>query len=144
MIETGFTPWASLGGGLLIGLAVVLLMGLLGRVLGATGILAGAMMPDAPNERAWRIALIGGMVSGPLVFTLITGEMPTVQVPVSTTMLIVGGLLVGVGVTLGSGCTSGHGVCGLARLSPRSAVATLTFMFTATGTVFAIRHVLGG
>lgn len=144
MIETGFTPWASLGGGLLIGLAAVLLMGLLGRVLGATGILAGAIMPDALNERAWRIALIGGMVSGPLVFTFITGEMPTLQVPVSTTMLIVGGLLVGVGVTLGSGCTSGHGVCGLARLSPRSVAATLMFMLTAAGTVFVIRHVLGG
>lgn len=143
-METAFTSWASLGGGALIGLAAVLLMGGLGRIMGATGVLAGALMPSGPGERPWRIAMIAGMISGPVVFGLITGGMPEVQVPVSTIMLIMGGLIVGVGVTLGSGCTSGHGVCGLARLSPRSLAATLTFMVTTAATVFLVRHVLGG
>lgn len=142
-METAFTPWASLGGGLLIGFAAVLMMGGLGRVFGATGVLARALLPSSANERPWRLAVIAGMLTGPVAFSLITGAMPAVQVPVSTVMLIVGGLIVGVGVTLGSGCTSGHGVCGLARLSPRSLAATLTFMATTGATVFVVRHVVG-
>jgi uncharacterized membrane protein YedE/YeeE len=128
MYETAFTPWASLGGGVLIGLAAVLLMLTLGRVMGATGILAGLFAPASSHDFAWRAALLLGMVTGPAVFWLATGAMPEVTVPVSTPMLILGGLIVGVGVTYGSGCTSGHGVCGMARLSPRSIAATLTFM----------------
>lgn len=144
IVETAFTPWASLGGGVLIGLAAVLLMAGLGRILGATGILAGALTATDPGERGWRMALIAGMMTGPLAYLLLTGAMPVIQTPVSTPMLAVGGVIVGVGVTLGSGCTSGHGVCGLARLSPRSLAATLTFMATAGVTVFLVRHGIGG
>ena len=143
MIETAFTPFASLGGGVLIGLASVLLMATLGRIMGATGVLAGLIQPMGWSDFAWRAALLAGMVTGPAVVLLVTGQMPAVQVPVSTTMLIVGGFIVGLGVTFGSGCTSGHGVCGMARLSPRSIVATITFMATTAATVYIIRHVIG-
>ena len=143
MIETAFTPFQSLGGGALIGLAAVLLMGTMGRILGATGILAGLMQPASLSDWSWRAAVLLGMVSGPIVVMLITGEMPAVQVPISTTMLVVGGFIVGIGVTYGAGCTSGHGVCGMARLSPRSIAATLTFMLTTAITVYLIRHVFG-
>ncbi|WP_375264435.1 YeeE/YedE family protein [Planktotalea sp.] len=143
MIETAFTPFQSLGGGALIGLAAVLLMGTMGRIMGATGILAGLMQPASLSDWSWRAAVLLGMVSGPIVVMLITGEMPAVQVPISTTMLVVGGFIVGIGVTYGAGCTSGHGVCGMARLSPRSIAATLTFMLTTAITVYLIRHVFG-
>lgn len=143
-METLFTPWQSLAGGALIGLAAVALMATLGRVLGVTGILAGALFPATRDERPWRLALLAGMACGPAVLWLATGAMPAVQVPVSWPMLVAGGLLVGVGATLGSGCTSGHGVCGLARLSPRSVAATATFMVTTAATVFIIRHLLEG
>lgn len=143
MIETAFTPFQSLGGGVLIGLAAVLLMATMGRVMGATGILAGLLQPANLSDWTWRAAVLAGMISGPLVVALLTGEFPTVQVPVSMTMLVIGGLIVGIGVTFGAGCTSGHGVCGMARLSPRSIVATLTFMIATAITVYVIRHVLG-
>ena len=142
-METAFTPLQSLGGGALIGLAAVLLMGLHGRIFGATGILTGLIAPASRSDFTWRAALLAGMVSGPLLVLWLTGAMPVVAVPVSTTMLILGGLLVGVGVTFSSGCTSGHGVCGLARLSPRSAASVLTFMAATAVTVFVIRHVIG-
>ncbi len=142
-METAFTPMASLGGGVLIGIASTLLMLTLGRVFGATGILAGLMKPASGEDFAWRAALLAGMVSGPLVVLGLTGQMPAVQVPVSTAMMIIGGFLVGVGVTYGGGCTSGHGVCGMARLSPRSISATITFMITTGLTVYVLRHVLG-
>ena len=144
MFETAFTPLQSLGGGLLIGLASVLLMATLGRVLGATGILAGFLQPGSGTDWTWRAALLAGMVSGPALVFAISGQMPEVQVPGSTLMLIVGGVIVGIGVTFGSGCTSGHGVCGMARLSPRSIAATITFMIATAITVYIIRHVLGG
>ncbi|MFP7675459.1 YeeE/YedE family protein [Marivita sp. S0852] len=143
MIETAFTPWMSLGGGVLIGLASTLLMLLLGRVMGATGILAGLFQPSSKQDFAWRAALLAGMITGPLVVWLLSGQMPAIQVPISTLTLIVGGVIVGVGVTFGAGCTSGHGVCGMARLSPRSIVATVTFMLFTFVTVFIIRHVIG-
>lgn len=150
-METAFTPVASLGGGALIGAAAVLLMAGLGRIMGATGILAGALLPEAPpgraqgrTERSWRIAVLLGMVSGPLLPGLLGGSWLEIEVPVSTAALVIGGLLVGTGVTLASGCTSGHGVCGLARLSARSLAAVLCFMATAGATVYAIRHGLGG
>lgn len=142
-METAFTPWQSLGGGALIGLSAVALMGLLGRIMGATGVLAGVLAPAGRDDAAWRIALILGMVCGPWVLWLATGQLPAVQVPVSTPMLVIGGVLVGIGVTYGSGCPSGHGVCGLARLSPRSLVATVTFMVFAFATVFVVRHLVG-
>ena len=143
-METVFTPWQSLGGGALIGLAATLLMFTLGRVMGATGILAGVLTPSAYPEGRWRLAVLLGMISGPIVVLAVTGQMPAVQVPVSMPMLLGGGLIVGIGVTLASGCTSGHGVCGMARLSRRSIAATLTFMATTGLTVFVVRHVLGG
>lgn len=144
MMETAFTPWQSLGGGALIGVASVLLMASLGRIMGATGILAGLLYPANWSDWSWRAAVLAGMVSAPLAISLLTGQMPAVQVPVSTPMLIIGGFIVGIGVTLGSGCTSGHGVCGLARLSPRSIAAVITFMITTGLTVFVLRHVIGG
>lgn len=140
-METIFTPVQSLLGGALIGLAAVMLMGLTGRIMGATGILTGIVAPTDRSELAWRVAILAGMVSGPTAMLLLTGAMPVVLVPVSLPMLIVGGVIVGVGATYGSGCTSGHGVCGLARLSPRSVVATTTFMITTALTVYIIRHV---
>jgi len=143
MIETAFTPLQSLGGGALIGLGAVFLMATMGRVMGATGILAGVVQPSNLSDWSWRAAVLVGMISGPLVVLLFTGEFPTIQVPISTTMMIIGGFIVGIGVTFGSGCTSGHGVCGMARLSPRSIVATLTFMGTTGITVYVVRHVLG-
>jgi uncharacterized membrane protein YedE/YeeE len=143
-METAFTPWASLGGGVLIGIASTLLMLTLGRVMGATGILAGMFAPSSGPDFAWRAALLAGMVSGPGLVWLVSGEMPAVQVPISTLALIIGGVIVGIGVTFGSGCTSGHGVCGMARLSPRSLVATITFMIFTGLTVYLIRHVFGG
>lgn len=142
-IETAFTPLQSLTGGILIGLSSVLLMLTLGRIMGATGVLAGVITPSAHPDFSWRITLLAGMVSGPLAMLALTGHLPTVEVPVSMPMLMIGGFIVGIGVTYGSGCTSGHGVCGMARLSPRSIAATVTFMITTGLTVFVIRHVLG-
>ena len=143
MIETVFTPWTSLSGGVLIGIASTLLMFFVGRVFGATGILAGLIQPASRQEITWRAALLAGMITGPVIVWLISGEMPAIEVPVSTAALVLGGLIVGIGVTYGSGCTSGHGVCGMARLSPRSIVATLTFMVFTFATVFVVRHVIG-
>lgn len=142
-METVFTPWASLGGGVLIGLASVLLMAFHGRIFGATGILAGFIIPSHSSGWAWRAMLLAGMVSGPLVIFAFSGEMPAVEVPVSTAMLVIGGIIVGIGVTYGSGCTSGHGVCGMARFSPRSIAATITFMIATAITVYIVRHVIG-
>jgi uncharacterized membrane protein YedE/YeeE len=143
-METAFTPWLSLAGGVLIGLSATLLMLFLGRIMGATGVLAGLLQPASGDDFAWRAALLAGMVTAPAGVWLATGTMPVVEVPVSTFALVIGGLIVGIGVTFGSGCTSGHGVCGMARLSPRSIVATLTFMVVTFATVFLIRHVIGG
>ncbi len=143
MIETAFTPYASLGGGILIGLASVALMAVAGRIMGATGILAGLLQPSNFADWSWRAVIVAGMIAGPFVVMLFTGEMPAVQVPVSTTMLIIGGFIVGVGVTFGGGCTSGHGVCGMARVSPRSIVATITFMIATIITVYVVRHIFG-
>lgn len=142
-METTFTPLASLGGGVLIGLSAVLLMWLHGRIMGATGILAGVLTPTGLWDWSWRAAVILGMVTGPWVYLALTGAFPEIAVPVSTPMLVFGGLLVGIGVTFGSGCTSGHGVCGLARLSKRSIAATLTFMVATGLTVYVLRHVMG-
>ena len=143
-METAFTPLASFGGGMLIGLAAVLLMLGLGRIFGATGILSGLLFFDSRDDLAWRAALVLGMVLAPGLIALVTGTMPAISVPVGPVMIVVGGLIVGFGASLGSGCTSGHGVCGLSRLSVRSLVAVPTFMATAAVTVFLARHVFGG
>lgn len=143
-METIFTPFTSLGGGLLIGLGAVLLMLGLGRIMGATGVLSGLLFADSTHEFSWRVALVAGMVVAPGLIYALTGTMPAIDVPVSPLMIGVGGVIVGLGASLGSGCTSGHGVCGLSRLSIRSLIAVPTFMATAAITVFLIRHVFGG
>lgn len=142
-METVFTPVQSLGGGALIGLSSVLLMWVFGRIMGATGILVGFFSPSSFSDWHWRATVLAGMITAPLVVLATTGEFPTVDVPVSTPMLLVGGFIVGIGVTYGAGCTSGHGVCGMARLSPRSIVATITFMATTALSVYVVRHVIG-
>ncbi len=142
-METVFTPFLSFGGGVLIGLSAILLMATAGRIMGATGILAGLLQPSNFSDWSWRATVLAGMVTGPVAVMFFTGEFPAVQVPISTTMLIIGGFIVGLGVTFGAGCTSGHGVCGMARLSPRSIAATLTFMITTGITVYVVRHMLG-
>ncbi len=141
-MATDFTPWASLAGGALIGLAAVLLMALHGRILGATGILGGLLRFDDPADWSLRAAIMAGMAAGPLAWLIFAGELPVIGLPVSNTAVILGGLVVGVGVSYGGGCTSGHGICGIARFSRRSVVATVCFMATAIATVFVIRHLL--
>ena len=141
---TEFTPYQSLAGGVLIGTASVLLMLTLGRIMGATGILAGFFRPMSLEDWTWRAAVLAGMVTAPVLMLAVSGQMPPIQVPISKTMMIVGGFIVGLGVTFGSGCTSGHGVCGMARLSPRSIAATITFMIFTAATVYVVRHVFGG
>ena len=140
---TEFTRLQSLLGGGLIGLASVLLMLTMGRIMGATGVLAGVVIPTSLGDFTWRATLIAGMMVAPLLYVFATGGLPEMTVPVTTPMLMIGGFLVGIGVTFGGGCTSGHGVCGIARLSPRSITATATFMVTCAATVYVIRHVIG-
>lgn len=139
---TDFTPYQSLGGGLLIGLSAVLLMAFNGRIAGMTAIFGGVLPPYEANN-GWRLAFLAGAVLAPILYLAAGGVVPF-AVPVSTGAMIIGGFLVGIGVTYGSGCTSGHGVCGMARLSRRSIVATLTFMATTAVTVYIMRHVIGG
>ena len=136
-----FTPWSSLAGGLLIGLATAMLLLLNGRIAGISGILGGLLRPAAGNT-AWRVAFILGLVGAPLLFQVFS-PLPAVQIDADTATLIAAGLLVGVGTRVGSGCTSGHGVCGLSRLSPRSLVATAAFMAAGFATVFVVRHLIG-
>jgi len=142
-MTTEFTPIASLLGGSLIGVSAVLLMLGLGRIMGATGLLTGAIFPHSRQDWGWRVIVLAGMFSGPWLYQLLSGASPVVNIPTSTPMIILGGLIVGIGVTLGSGCTSGHGVCGLARLSQRSIVAVLVFMISTAITVFVTRHLIG-
>ena len=139
---TDFTPIQSLIGGMMIGLSAVFLMALHGRVAGMTGILTGIIPPAAPDW-PWRAAFLAGAIVAPVIYLAAGGAIPF-EVPVSTAALAIGGLLVGIGVHFGNGCPSGHGICGLARLSPRSLAAVLTFMLTAFATVFVVRHVIGG
>ncbi len=139
---TDFTPFQSLFGGVLIGLSAVLLMALHGRIAGMTGILTGILPPVASDWR-WRAAFLVGAIAAPLLYSLAGGAVPF-SVPVATPALVVGGLLVGIGVHFGNGCPSGHGICGLARFSPRSLAAVATFMAAAFVTVYVVRHVIGG
>ncbi|MDB5614571.1 MAG: putative transrane protein [Devosia sp.] len=139
---TTFTPIEALLGGSLVGIAAVALMAVHGRVAGMTGILTGAIWPKGDWD--WRVAFLVGAIAAPVVVTLLTGVALPLQADLPSWAIILGGLLVGIGVTFGGGCTSGHGVCGIARLSRRSIVATATFMAATFVTVFVIRHVLGG
>ena len=140
---TSFTPVTALAGGIFIGLAAVALMTFLGRVTGISGIVGGLLKPNAA-EVPWRLAFIAGLIVAPLLTWAAAGSRPVVTIEASTTTLITAGLLVGVGTRIGSGCTSGYGVCGLARLSKRSVIATATFMAVAMATVAIVRHVIGG
>ena len=134
-----FTPWAALAGGILIGLASVAFALLLGRIAGISGIVGGLLRPEK-GDFGWRLAFVGGLLAAPLIYSLATA-LPALQIDAGMPVLVVAGLLVGVGTRYGSGCTSGHGVCGLSRLSPRSLVATLAFMAAGFATVFLFRHV---
>lgn len=140
MVARSFTPIASLLGGALIGLSAVLLMWATGRIAGVSGIAARLFPPYEDGEFAGRLAFIAGLVAAPVLVRLVTGSLPAQTIAAGTPVLIVAGLLTGFGAVWGSGCTSGHGVCGLSRLSVRSLVATITFMATGVATVFVIRH----
>ena len=133
-----FTPWSALIGGMLIGLAAAMFALLNGRVAGISGVLGGLFNPMR-GDIGWRVAFVGGLVVAPLGYALFA-TLPAVQIDSSYVALVVAGLLVGVGTRYGAGCTSGHGVCGLSRLSPRSLVATLAFMGAGFVTVFVLRH----
>jgi uncharacterized protein len=137
-----FTPVSAALGGTLIGLSAVLLWLANGRIAGISGIVGGLLTPQT-RDVGWRAAFILGLVAGPLLTATVAGGMPPFAVTSSAGLLIAGGLLVGYGSRLGGGCTSGHGVCGLARLSPRSVVATGVFLTAAIGTVFVTRHLIG-
>ena len=143
----------GVAGGVLIGASAVFLMGMMGRIAGISGIVSGLLYDRAPGERIWKGAFVVGLVLAPLMLTLAAPEWgnlagmaegaigePIAGLPV----MIVAGLLVGLGTGLGAGCTSGHGVCGMARLSTRSIVATLVFLACGMATVFVVRHLLGG
>jgi hypothetical protein len=135
-----FTPWPALAGGLLIGFAAAAFMLVNGRIAGISGILGGLLRP-VHGDVAWRVAFLAGLVAAPLAYALFA-PLPAVRVDAGAGTLAAAGLLVGLGTRYGSGCTSGHGVCGLSRLSPRSLVATVSFMAAGFATVFVFRHIV--
>jgi len=136
-----FTPWASLGGGVLLGIASAMMVLLSGRILGISGILGGLLAPRT-GDTGWRLAFLLGMVAAPMVFAALMPPelLPVVRIDASEPVIALAGVLVGLGTRYGSGCTSGHGVCGLSRLSPRSLVATLGFMAAGFATMYLLRH----
>ncbi|WP_312569154.1 YeeE/YedE family protein [Comamonas sp.] len=139
-----FTPWSALAGGVLIGLAAALMVVLLGRIAGISGIVGNLLQPatwGSVKQWGWRVAFVVGMVAAPVVWQWFA-PLPAMEMPANPWAIVLAGLLVGFGTRLGSGCTSGHGVCGLSRLSLRSLAATLMFMATGVLTVFVVRHVL--
>lgn len=136
-----FTPWAALAGGLLLGLASALFILVNGRILGISGIIGGLLSPRR-GDTGWRVSFVLGMLAAPLLYMAVAGPV-SARIDAGWATVIVAGLLVGAGTRYGSGCTSGHGVCGLSRLSPRSLVATLAFMGAGFLTVFLTRHALG-
>lgn len=139
---TNFTPWSALAGGILLGLASAAFILLNGRVLGISGILGGLLIPRR-GDAGWRVAFLLGLLAAPFVLSLAApGLLRAPTIDAGTLSLVAAGLLVGFGTRYGSGCTSGHGVCGLSRLSPRSLVATLAFMAAGFATVFVIRHLI--
>lgn len=140
---TEFTPWSALGGGLLIGISALLMLGLNGRIAGISGIVGNLTAARGPDF-AWRAAFTAGLILGALAFLQLAppGALK-LQIDAGPVLMVVAGVIVGIGTRLGRGCTSGHGVCGIGRVSPRSLTATVTFMSVAVLTVFIIRHVLG-
>ena len=139
---TAFTPWSALAGGAIIGVAAAMFVLVNGRVAGVSGILGGLLRPTPP-DLGWRAAFIAGLIVAPIAYVAFA-PLPPIVVDGGYPVLIVAGLLVGVGTRYGAGCTSGHGVCGLSRASPRSLVATLMFMAAGFVTVLVTRHVLAG
>jgi uncharacterized membrane protein YedE/YeeE len=136
-----FTPWPALAGGLLIGIAAAMFVLLNGRIAGVSGVLGGLLSP-AKGDVAWRMSFVLGLLIAPTVYAFFSAGTP-LRIDAGEGALVLAGLLVGAGTRYGSGCTSGHGICGLSRLSPRSLVATLAFMGTGFVTVFVLRHLLG-
>ncbi len=138
------TPLSGFLGGALIGLAAAMLMLLTGRIAGISGIFGGLLTPNA-GDRGWRVAFIAGLIAAPLLASFFTNApLPSPTMPASLILIAVAGLLVGVGSRMGGGCTSGHGVCGIARFSARSLIATAVFMAAAIATVAIARHIIGG
>ena len=137
---SSFTPWTALAGGVLIGIAAARFVLFNGRVAGISGVLGGLLRPAA-GDVGWRAAFVAGLVLSPLVYVLAT-PLPAVRIDADFATLIIAGLLVGAGTRYGSGCTSGHGVCGMSRLSLRSLAATLTFMAAGFVTVYVVRHLI--
>jgi uncharacterized membrane protein YedE/YeeE len=138
---SAFTPWSSLAGGVLIGIATAMFVLLNGRIAGISGVLGGLLKP-AKGDVEWRLAFVLGLVGAPLAY-LLFNNVPSLQIDAGYAALVAAGLLVGVGTRYGSGCTSGHGVSGLSRLSPRSLAATASFMGAGFLTVYVARHLLG-
>jgi hypothetical protein len=136
-----FTPWSALIGGLVIGTAAAMLVLLNGRIAGIAGIIGGLLRPST-GEAGWRVAFVAGLVIAPILYS-IAATLPAISVDASYPTIVAAGLLVGVGTRYGSGCTSGHGVCGISRLSIRSIVATSAFMIAGFATVYAVRQVIG-
>lgn len=136
-----FTPWGSLAGGVIIGIAAALFLLLNGRIAGISGVLGGLLAP-VRGDISWRVAFIAGLLGAPLLYALFT-ELPRPQIDAGYPGLVAAGLLVGIGTRYGSGCTSGHGVCGISRFSPRSLIATAAFMLAGFVTVFVARHLIG-
>lgn len=136
-----FTPWMSLAGGIVIGLASAMLVLLNGRIAGISGIVGALLQPPPKGERAWRVAFVLGLLAAPLVYRLFA-TYPTPTVDASGAVLILAGLLVGIGTRYASGCTSGHGICGLSRFSVRSLVATGAFMGAGFALVAVVRHLI--
>ena len=138
-----FTPVSASIGGALIGLSAVILMGMNGRIAGISGVFSGIVFAEK-GDKLWRALFVIGLILGPVVYALIKGEAPTFELSAGLPLIIIGGLLVGFGTRLGSGCTSGHGVCGLSRLSPRSMASVALFMGAGMATVAIARLVFGG
>ena len=135
-----FTPWSSFAGGILIGVAAAMLVLFNGRIAGVSSIVGGLLDPRG-GDVAWRVAFVLGLLLAAVAFVPF-GKMPVPRIDAGFGVLVAAGLLVGIGTSYGTGCTSGHGVCGLSRLSPRSLVATLAFMAAGVLTVFVVRHLL--
>jgi uncharacterized membrane protein YedE/YeeE len=138
-----FTPLTASIGGAFIGLSAVILMAFNGRIAGISGLFSGLAFAQK-DDKVWRILFVLGLVTAPVIYQAVSGRMPEFDLSANMPLVIIGGLLVGFGTRLGSGCTSGHGVCGLSRLSPRSLVSVLLFMGAGMLTVTAVRTMLGG
>ena len=139
-----FTPLSALAGGILIGLSAVLLLTVNGRIAGISGILYGLVAPKKPDDLDWRILFLAGLIAAGFLYRVLNGMDTSITLEASIPIVGVGGILTGIGTAVGSGCTSGHGICGLARRSSRSLAATISFMLVGGIPVFILRHVIGG